>query len=667
VSSSSSPANVRAFLTRPRLFLALAALAAFLLLRLLFAFTTHDLAVARVTASGTFGTDNRYAPEKVADRSTIEAASLQNYWLLPNKTPGWIRLELDREYLLEEVALLNTRNGLGSDRRTRSYHLELVGPGSLAPISSVLPPYPKWQRQRTSAIASAVVVHVDEFDGLGGGLDEVSLVGRPAHGLGSHRDSLLALLVTIALLLAWVRSPPRIRALLTRERLLLGAMILALAVIGQRLLRFSTSVSVFEWGLAFQASEFDTLAKIQAFFWGLRIPLPPVLAFLEIVSYRLTGSSDFVIKTLYKVSIVGGYVGALLLAYPRLSRMIPTFLVSLVFLASTVAIHPGNPQVYDAVFPFLAVTFLVCLSGALRAAPAGRARLALLVLAGLTLSIFGLTRPFAVFLVPLVAFLVARRLGLRPRRELVAFLVSAAVLVLPWHLQLLARHGQITMSNHTGFNLRNAWPMVRMPELIPEDRTLPNRWFNNPQHIVNSRRVQGAVLGYIAGHPWIAFKNVARRLDAMIDARTVVMPSRHVPDDDVLLLYQPLLRLLFLLALLSGGRRVLRWVRDLPGRLRRKKNPARGGDTVGACLLVLALGSLGLLAVGDAGEEARFVISLLPMLAVVPFVRVEHDLESDGLAARLHGQDQLVDLPARSAAVVGEALGDVPRRVAGAQ
>jgi hypothetical protein len=77
--------------------------------------------------------------------------------------------------------------------------------------------------------------------------------------------------------------------------------------------------------------------------------------------------------------------------------------------------------------------------------------------------------------------------------------------------------------------------------------------------------------------------------------------------------YQPLVRLLLLLALIGAGKRLVYW--------------RWGGDTVAAVLLVLTVGSLIMLAVGDAGEEARFVISLLPMLAVVPSLRVDHDLE----------------------------------------
>jgi hypothetical protein len=598
---------------RPRLLTALVAVGVFVALRLLLSLTTHELTVARVTASGTAGPPGRYAPEKVVDGCTIEAASLYNHWLLPERTAGWIRLDLGGAYELDEIALLNTRNGLGADRRTRRYHLELVDAKAPEPIAGVLPPYPRWQHHPLASTATAVIVHIDDFEGVGGGLDEVTLVGRPAGGPGRYRDTILAVLLTATLVTLWRWSPGRLRAALTRERLWLLGLGLALAVIGYRLLRFSNSVSVFEWGLVYQASEFDTWAKTRTFFAELRMPLPPLLALLEIVSYRLTGTSDFVIRTLYRASMVGGYLGALALAYPSVRRMVLTFVVSHVFLASTMFIHPGNPQVYDVVYPFLIVSFLVLLRAALRARSGARAQLVLLGLAGLVLSVVGLTRPFAIFLVPIVSLLVVRRLGLKRRREVATFLAGVALLALPWHLHLLVSHGQPTMSNHTGFNLHNAWPMAPMPGLIPEDRKPPNRWFNNPQHIVNSRRIQSAIGGWIAAHPWLAVRNVLRRVDAMLEGKTVVLPSRLQPDDDVLLAYQPLVRLLMLLALIGAGVRIARW--------------RRGGDTVGACLLVLTVGSLLLLAIGDAGEEARFVISLLPMLAVVPGLRVEHDLE----------------------------------------
>ena len=72
------------------------------------------------------------------------------------------------------------------------------------------------------------------------------------------------------------------------------------------------------------------------------------------------------------------------------------------------------------------------------------------------LSVVGVTRPFAVFLLPLVMILVVRRLRPWRRREVAVFLAGAAFFALPWHLHLLVRHGQPTMSNHTGWSPRVA-------------------------------------------------------------------------------------------------------------------------------------------------------------------------------------------------------------------
>src|SRR5439155_6379857 len=232
------------------------------------------------------------------------------YWILLDGTSGWIRLDLPGESRLNRVSLLNTRNGLGFDRRTRAYRVELIGPGGSSSFPGDLPAYPRWgQLDLPGTPVTAVVVHIDGHDGRGGGLDEISLEGHPAHGLGAHRETIWALVLTAALVLLGLRAPARLRAAATPQRLCFVVLGVVLVAIGYRLLRFSTSVSVFDWDLTYKAGDFDTWAKTRAFFANLRIPLPPVLAFLEIGAFRATGSSELVIRTLYKASIVGGYLG----------------------------------------------------------------------------------------------------------------------------------------------------------------------------------------------------------------------------------------------------------------------------------------------------------------------------------------------------------------------
>jgi hypothetical protein len=617
------------WLSKRRVARAVALVALFCGLRVLLALTLHDITPVRVTASGSL--DARFPPERVIDHSTVEALTLHDYWLLPNELDGWLRLELDGEYRLDRLQILNTRNGKHSDRATDRYSVELLGASGSSFFTDHLPAYPAWHDQAfPGTLVHAVIIHVEGYQGHGGGLDEVALTGRPASGLAAHRDDLLALLgcgLLGALLLRW---PVRWRVAITSERICLVVLALSLVIVGQRLLRFSSAVSSLEWGLVFDIRELDTLAKVKTFFANLVIPIPPLLALLEVASQQLTGNNDFVIKTLYKGSIVGSYLAALWLSYPSIPRMLTTFSVSLLFMVSTVLMHRDNPQLYDPVFPFLVLIFLVLLSAASAVGQqAARRSRGWWAAAGLCLSVVGLTRPFAILLVFGAVIFVACSLP-RPRRHLLPFVLGACLLCVPWHAYLYVRHGQFTISNHTGFNLEHAWPMVPLPALVSEDISPPNRPFNNPQHLINSRRIQAAVLRYAVENPGLALRNIAQRVEIMTQARTALDSSLD-PKPRVLSVYQMVARVLSWLLLVGLTLRLVAW-----GRVRCSWFRAAGGqpprpapyDPVSGLLLGLTAATLVLLAVGDAGEEYRFMISLLPLLAAVPSLTLNYQRRS---------------------------------------
>ncbi|MEO5766964.1 MAG: hypothetical protein ABIS92_01310 [Polyangia bacterium] len=607
------------------------AVATFLAARVVLGVMTHDLSPARVTSSAVLKDDAAFAPYKVVDRSTVETFTLHNYWLLPDATPGWIRLDFDGERRLDRVEILNTRGGLEADRKTKKYRIELIGPGSSPVIEGELPAYPEWrQHSLAGTVVSAVVVHLDTFVGKGGGLNEIAVVGSPAHGLAAQRDRLLALLLSALMVLAAARLPDRWRAAMTRPRccfLLLG---LLQALIGIHALRFSTSVSSLEWNLLFNVAEFDSLTKVRGFFANLMVPIPPALALLEIVTQSLTGTNDFVIRTVYKVSIIGAYLGALALAYPRTGRMLVTFFVSLLFMLSTVYIHPGNPQLYDTVFPFLVMLFLVLLNAALVEQTHQWRRALPLAAAGLCLSLLALTRPFANILVVAVVVCLARRLP-GPRRHTVIFALCAAVLCVPWQIYVLARHGQVGISNNGGFNLHHAWSMVPPPPLVSENASPPYRGANNPMHIVNANRFQAAILRYAVTHPAESLANIAHRVAVMTEGRTVIMDSRLQPRQQLLRVYQLVVRFLALLLLYAAAQAPVRWAREW---IRRRRQVSQQRDAfptppthITTVLLVgITAGSLIFLALGEAGEEARFLISLLPMLAVTPRLSIDYPI-----------------------------------------
>jgi hypothetical protein len=68
-----------------------------------------------------------------------------------------------------------------------------------------------------------------------------------------------------------------------------------------------------------------------------------------------------------------------------------------------------------------------------------------------------LSRPFVILILPV--WLVGGYQVLRglPWRYHAAFVVPIVIISGVWHINLLVEHGQITATNHSGYNLSRAW------------------------------------------------------------------------------------------------------------------------------------------------------------------------------------------------------------------
>jgi hypothetical protein len=383
---------------------------------------------------------------------------------------------------------------------------------------------------------------------------------------------------------------------------------------GVWLTREARAFSAVGWMVIYDAADFPTLGSLAAFLRDLRIPVPPYLAVLEVVEHQLTGGLELTTVLAYRLAIVLAYLLPLLWSAGSALRLAASAGLGLVFLAATVLVHPGNPQTYDIFYPLFVLAFGLALRRAAR--PAG-SRAGWALAAGFLLAMAELSRPFVVLGLPLVVALAALAVARRPRQHLAALLLPVLLLSGGWHGWLAVRHGQLASTNHAGQNLRRAWPMavVPRPPLVPEvnsERLGPGRWpnLNTAEHLENSRRLQRAVLRYVRTHPLGSARHALGRLRALLlDVRTDIY--RHRPRHWVLVLYRPLVRaavawltlnaLLLVSGLLVDGRRRRRLLAD--------------PDSI---LIVITAFSACALAVGDAQEEARFLISLLPLLAAVP-------------------------------------------------
>jgi hypothetical protein len=389
------------------------------------------------------------------------------------------------------------------------------------------------------------------------------------------------------------------------------------------LVQTASAARTIRWMNIFRASDFPTLGDAARFLAELRVPIPPAIGLLEILNYQLDGTTTLVSETLYRASLVLVYLAALALARTTLARLLSTFSIAVVFLWSTVLIHPGNAQVYDVLFPcaFLAWAFFLT---EMRRAHSKRKQALFALAAGFFLSMAELTRPFVILLLPLLllgsglALATALPKSKEQRNALLAmFFLPVLIFSGSWHAHLLSRHGQLSWTNHSGFNLQRAWKMAPLPTFVPEpgrSPLSPDRWanLNTAEHAENSRRLQRSVLDYIAANPAHALVNIWDGWVSLLTPQTAIYD--HRPDHAVLSVY----RLLVWFTALWLGVQLIRLgrhaVRMGGSRLRLLAEPEN-------LVLLSATAFLWIVTIGDRLEEARFLLSLAPLLATLCVAR----------------------------------------------
>lgn len=388
--------------------------------------------------------------------------------------------------------------------------------------------------------------------------------------------------------------------------------IFILLALGAFLVRDSVAMGATTWMNIYDVDDFKTVRSVIDYLNNLRIPIPPLISIAEIADNMLFGSTDLVTKLLYRESLVCVYAAAILLAFPSPSRMIISFLASIVFLWGTVIVHPGNPMVYDVLFPFFAlgsILFLKLVRSRLFMTP-GR-QIMLCLMSGLFLSFAELSRPF--FLVILPVLLVGMYLFLRKidRRLFIVLAIPVLLFSGTWHVNLLLRHHQVLWTNQSGVNLHRAWPQAGLPPLIEEPNEhpiKPNRWRNRntDERSENSKLMERAVVQYIISNPLPSMCHAAKRITEMVNPKTYIYG--HDPVHPILSVYRPvglilsafLLLNMVLVALYAilAGKRCLHVI-AIPDNM----------------IIITGALSLLILALGESYEEARLLISVLPFIA----------------------------------------------------
>ncbi len=364
------------------------------------------------------------------------------------------------------------------------------------------------------------------------------------------------------------------------------------------------------WMYIFHPSDIATWDQLVAYVANLRVPIPILLSLAEIAEYRMTGELTVMTRVLYPVAIYLGFALALWPASAARLRLAVAFVLAVVYLWGLRIVHFANPQTYDVIFPPLVLAYVVLLEQAARADRVARSGTLSALGAGLALTLAELSRPFFIYLLPFLV--VAGCLALRRHRRRVAtFLLPLVLLSGGWHLHIARTQGQLTWTNHSGYNLARNWSMIEMPPLVDEIGSAPlapDRWLNlnTPEHAENSRRISAAIVAYIRAHPSQAAGHALAKLREFLAIPTGYY--RWQPDHPGLRLYRwaAWVGLVWLGAQLVAAGVAL-------GRRQGRAIVAAESQLIAitaAMVLVLAL--------GEAGEEARLTVTLLPLLAALP-------------------------------------------------
>lgn len=159
-------------------------------------FTTVEVAGGKpVTASGYWkgsASNHVFPPENVIDRKTDEskedcAPGPHTYWLLPDRSTGWVQVDLQQNYSIVKLRWLNTHNGTCGDRATTHLRIavstsgryegeeQTVHSGSMA--FSRTPNFQEFLLPST-VVARYVRFYVEDYYNWGGGLNEVEIYAQ---------------------------------------------------------------------------------------------------------------------------------------------------------------------------------------------------------------------------------------------------------------------------------------------------------------------------------------------------------------------------------------------------------------------------------------------------------------------------------------------------------
>lgn len=386
-------------------------------------------------------------------------------------------------------------------------------------------------------------------------------------------------------------------------------------IAGALLVSQSYGSTAITWMYVFEAKDVVGWAGFIDFYQNLRIAVPPFWSVLDILSYQVFGDYRINAIWLYRIAMVGSFLLPGLIFKLNWPHRILSLAIGLYFLATSVQIHPGNPGIVDFYFASLSLIFYWGVTELNRSKFGHRKQILFAFSMGFVFSMIELTRPFIIYMSPFIfigIFLALRKLNWK---ALVAIAFPILMLSGGWHAHHWINFNQVAWTNHSGINLMRAWDPVMgdwqslvEPEEPPIEVGRMNN-INTEVHSRNSNLMKEMVIHGIIDHPKTALTEATWNLKVLLDGKTCLM--RRCPEHWILKPYKAVVRIALGLFGLGFLTTLIRLSLDKQNRVQLISMPET--QLMGFTVL-----SILLLAFGDKGEDARFLISVLPLISVFP-------------------------------------------------
>ena len=374
------------------------------------------------------------------------------------------------------------------------------------------------------------------------------------------------------------------------------------------------------WMQMFSYQDYPNPQAFCQYLLDLRTGIPPLYSALEIYSFNTWGDNTWIFEDLYQSALITLVLLPLFFSKGKGLHLLWGLLAAWIFFRSIILIHPGNPQYYDVLLPVLLFLYILFTEASLELKEWKAVAIILAALSGLALSMAELSRPFMLALLPLLILYTLYHY-IRQKQWLLigTFLLPILLISGGWHTKLYVyNHGQIIWSNSSGTNLYRAWSDFVDSEALnkelqkEEEPLMWGRWdnLNTQVHYENSQARKKYVWRGIQRNPGRALEKVWKKTLIFIQPQTDIY--EHKPRGSYIAIYGFLIKGLFLIfpiLLLIELKEIF-------------KRPAH---LFSRNWLILSIaGFLSLMPIiGESGEEARFLISVLPFLVVTGMMGIE--------------------------------------------